>query len=530
MFRIISYPLMTKIINGGEAMIGNQIFGDMKNSKITKLQTFFFLAIIIICCSHSNLSAQNQVLTKQNGGMTWQPAVGGTNIRAERGTNQAIASGVTTTVQFLSEEYDVNNDFDGWTSVFTPPQAGYYVIKASVNWSSVNTTTGIRSIRLVRNGTTIVERGDETGSGNMHSSIHTVIYSDGTDNYRIQVHQSSGSNHSILGSSTPGGQTTFTAFSLFPYNQNVLQEQGGGLSFETGTATNVRAVRTTSQSIASFGSADVTYTSEEFDLNNDFNPTTGIFTPPQAGYYVILASVNWANSTNNGTRSIRLWRNGSTVTEQNSERGTGLMNASLHTLIYSDGTDNYRIGVWNGSSGSQNIDQASFAAYRIGEPNQEIVTQINGGVSIDNNGTPTRIRAKRTSNMSVAMGTNARVTYSSEDFDVNSEFNPSTGVFTPSQAGYYAIMATANWDASNSNTGERGIRLIKRIGAASTIQEKANYELGSSIMTSSLHTVVYYDGTSGHTYYIEASQSTSASHNIGGTSGAPACTFTVYKL
>ena len=58
-------------MGGGEAMIGNQIFGDMKNSKITKSKTFFFLAIIIVCCSYSNLSAQSEVLHRQNGGVSW---------------------------------------------------------------------------------------------------------------------------------------------------------------------------------------------------------------------------------------------------------------------------------------------------------------------------------------------------------------------------------------------------------------------------------------------------------------------------
>ena len=126
-------------------MIGNQIFDDMKNSRITKSQTYLFLAIIIICYSYSNLSAQNQVLTKQNGGMSWQPVVGGeTNIRAERGNIQTITSGITTTVSFPAEEYDVNNDFNPMTGVFTPPQAGYYVIKASVNWSNTNTASGER--------------------------------------------------------------------------------------------------------------------------------------------------------------------------------------------------------------------------------------------------------------------------------------------------------------------------------------------------------------------------------------------------
>lgn len=502
----------------------------MKVYIFTRVTILNVLWIVLACFIHDNADAQTQVLTKENGGASWQSAVGGgANVRAKRISNQTISSGATTTVIFPSEDYDVNNTINHSTGVFTPPQAGYYVIKASVNWSSTNTTTAVRSIRLVKNGTTIVEQADEEGSGSMHSSIHTTIYSDGTDNYRIQVNQSSGSNHVISGTIAPGGGTAFTAFNLLPFNQEILKKDGGRLTWETRTPTNIRAVRTSQMAIASGTATDVTYTSEDFDLNNDFNPTTGVFTPPQAGYYVILASVDWGNSPNNGTRTIRLWRNGSVVTEQSSEWGKGAMSASIHTVIYSDGTDNYRVGVSQSSGASQDIIRASFSAFRINHLH-DVVTQSEGGVSIDGNGTPTRIKAKRTSDMSIPSGTNTTITYLSEDFDVNGEFNHATGVFTPTQAGYYAIMATANWDAFNSTSGTRGIRLVKRIGVASTVLQKANYELGSGIMTSSLHTVVYYDGTSGHTYYVEATQDSGSSHDIGGTSVTPGCIFTVYKL
>ena len=49
-------------------------------------------------------------------------------------------------------------------------------------------------------------------------------------------------------------------------------------------------------------------------------------------------------------------------------------------------------------------------------------------------------------------------------------------------------------------------------------------------MVSSLHTVVYYDGSSGHTFYVEAFQNSGASHDIGGSTAAPGCTFNVYRL
>lgn len=72
--------------------------------------------------------------------------------------------------------------------------------------------------------------------------------------------------------------------------------------------------------------------------------------------------------------------------------------------------------------------------------------------------------------------------------------------------------------------------LIKENGAASTELQKANYSDGSGVMTSNIHTVIFYDGTSGHSYFVEAYQDSGASHDVGGTSVMPGCIFTAYKL
>lgn len=291
-------------------------------------------------------------------------------------------------------------------------------------------------------------------------------------------------------------------------------------------STCVKARLTSSTTIQSVGTT-ITYSTEDFDVNNCFNPSTGVFIPAEAGYYVIMASINWVSISN--TAMIQLRKNTFTRVEQHTESGNGKIQSSLHTVVYSNGMDNYSILAWQGTGGSSNISSAEITIYKSPSPNEECLAKVDGGVSWEQQSS-SLIKAKRTSNMNIPSGTYTTITYSSEDFDVNSEFNPTTGVFTPSQAGYYAIMATANWDAANSTSGTRGIRLVKRTGVVSTVLQKENYELGSGIMTSSLHTVVYYDGTSGYTYYTEAFQNSGSSHNIGGTSGAPACTFTVYKL
>lgn len=476
---------MTKIINGGGTILNVSRFAIVKKLSL----------ILLLCLTRNFLYSQNQVLTKQNGGVSWQEVMGGgANVRAVRTSNQTILSSTNTTVTFSSEDYDVNNTFDPSTGIFTPPQAGYYVIKASVNWSNTNTTSGERRVRLCKNGTSsVLYQNSEDGSGSMHSSIHTVIYSDGTDNYRVVVWQNSGSSHDINGSPIAESATTFTAFNLSPLNQEILKKKSGGVSWENQTSTCVKARLTTLTSIPSVG-ATITYSTEDFDVNNSFNPSTGIFTPAEAGYYVIMASINWPSISN--TAMIQLRKNTFTRVEQHAERGNGKTQSSLHTIFHSNGSDNYSIMAWQGTGGNSSISSAEITIYKLPNPNEERLAKVDGGVSWEQQSS-SLIKAKRTSNLSIPSGTNTTISYSSEDFDVNTEFNPSTGVFTPSEAGYYKIMATANWDIFNGNSGTREIRLVKRTGVSSTVLQKTNSESGSGQMVSSLHTVVYYDGSSG---------------------------------
>lgn len=489
------------------------------------------LNLILLCFINSVLYSQNQVLTKQTGGVSWQSINTGasTNLRAKRTTNQTIPSGILTTVTFPSEDYDLNNDFNSSTGIFTPPRAGYYVIMASVNWGSSNTSNGPRYISLIKNGTSVVDVSGESRFGSIHSSIHSVIYSDGSDNYTIQVLQGSGSNHDIVGFS--GSGTTFIAYNLLDFSQNFLQKRGGGLSFSSGSGSCFRAIRTNSMNIPSSTNTTITYDTEDFDVNNDFDPSTGVFKPSQAGYYVIMASVVW-DGTNQFTPRLTLLKNGTIFHEDGYDESiSGSLATSIHTIIKSDGTDDYRVLVnHNSSSGTYDVDDALFVAYRLNDDN---LISLSGGASWGG-GTNSLVRAKRTSRMTITSGSSTKVVYSSEDFDLNGEFNPSTGIFTPKEAGYYVFLTEIDWLASSSPPGDRGIKLVKKTGVSTSSVVKENYRAGPSTgtakMTSRIHTVVYYDGTSGHSYHVEAWQNSGTGHDIGGSTTIPKCTFTVYKL
>ncbi|NBV56820.1 MAG: hypothetical protein EBR72_03300 [Bacteroidetes bacterium] len=204
-----------------------------------------------------------------------------------------------------------------------------------------------------------------------------------------------------------------TSSVLFSQNQ-VLTNQNGGVSWQEtmGGCANVRAVRTSNQTISSSTNTTVTFSSEDYDMNNTFNPSTGIFTPPQAGYYVIKASVNWSNTnTTSGERRVRLCKNGSlSVVYQNSEDGSGSMHSSIHTVIYSYGTDDYSIMAWQGTGGNSSISSAEITIYKLPNPNEEHMTKVDGGVSWEQQSS-SLIKAKRTSNLSIPSGTNTAISY-----------------------------------------------------------------------------------------------------------------------
>ncbi len=117
---------------------------------------------------------------------------------------QAVGSGAFTVIQFASESFDSNNNFDSTTNYnYTVPKAGFYQLNAWTDGSTNVDGAGIAYILSVfKNGAEIVRSGRfdtevaalTVGFGLTVSSLEQLAVNDTVD---IRIFQNSGGNRNI---------------------------------------------------------------------------------------------------------------------------------------------------------------------------------------------------------------------------------------------------------------------------------------------------------------------------------------------
>ena len=123
--------------------------------------------------------------------------------------NQAISAGSTTKIQFNTEVFDTNNNFDSTTNYrFTPTVAGYYQVNGHMQFLI---TSGIVIGILYKNGSnykfgTYIE----LASTNPHSHVSDVVYLNGSTDY-IEMYGYSSVAGNFNGSVNPSVTTYFSA-------------------------------------------------------------------------------------------------------------------------------------------------------------------------------------------------------------------------------------------------------------------------------------------------------------------------------
>jgi hypothetical protein len=119
--------------------------------------------------------------------------------------SQTIASSTYVKVQFNTESFDTNNNYDPTTYRFTPTVAGYYQVNASVQYNGTSTTTGFIHVIIYKNGSAY-------GGGMIMTALQycipaysTLVYMNGSTDYlEVYTQQAQGTNQSITGSSFSG--------------------------------------------------------------------------------------------------------------------------------------------------------------------------------------------------------------------------------------------------------------------------------------------------------------------------------------
>jgi hypothetical protein len=105
--------------------------------------------------------------------------------------SQSFTTATATKVQFQTEEFDTNNNFDNVTNYrFTPTVAGYYQVNAGIAWSGAYTAP---ILMIYKDGIDYKDGVQPVGTV-YRSTVNALVYCNGSTNYiEIYAIQNSGS-------------------------------------------------------------------------------------------------------------------------------------------------------------------------------------------------------------------------------------------------------------------------------------------------------------------------------------------------
>ena len=135
------------------------------------------------------VGTNGQVLTADSTaatGLAWATAGGssGPAFWVRRATSsQSMSSGVSTKIQYNSEDFDTDNCYDPTTNYrFTANKAGYYSLNCNILMDGGSMTAG--EVGFVKNGTTwAYGTFGAPASGYIGVSCNTILYLNGTTDY-----------------------------------------------------------------------------------------------------------------------------------------------------------------------------------------------------------------------------------------------------------------------------------------------------------------------------------------------------------
>ena len=132
-------------------------------------------------------------------------AVNGPAFSAYQSSAQTLSTGVTTKIQFQSEEFDTNNNFDSTTNYrFTPTVAGYYQVTGEIQLGVIATSV---AVYIYKNGSAFKYGVSPTNTGG--AGITALVYLNGSTDY-VELYGNIGAGQAL------------SASSIFTYFQAVM--------------------------------------------------------------------------------------------------------------------------------------------------------------------------------------------------------------------------------------------------------------------------------------------------------------------
>lgn len=294
--------------------------------------------------------------------------------------------GVFTKVPYLLEQYDDENEYEPTTSRFTAKVAGEYLVCASL---SANSPSGMFFFELDIYINSIREKAIGVGENVAH----------GCRPVRLAAGQ-----HLEIWTSPTESALTFPQNNLFSW-----------LTIARIPEASVAAATTTQFTATDQVFVDVPYTNEVRDELNGYNPTTSLFTAPQAGDYFICGSLSHGDAF---AGELDIYKNGARMV--GIARQNGGTQGCRGTRAVAGDTLDMQFFQSNGA-GNKVIPHNSLW-------NWMTVHQI-----------PMRLQVNSSTTFTATGGQYTKIPYTGESFDTQGEFDVVTSVFTASAAGDYLV-------------------------------------------------------------------------------------------
>jgi len=108
------------------------------------------------------------------------PVQDGPAFLATVSANQPVTSAARTRINFNTESFDTDADFDIATNRFTPQVAGYYSV---TTMARVDNATTSAVLAIAKNGVDVANTGDFTTATIKYPGLNTLIFMNGTTDY-----------------------------------------------------------------------------------------------------------------------------------------------------------------------------------------------------------------------------------------------------------------------------------------------------------------------------------------------------------